>query len=134
MGMKPGGIVTGAQREHPVEGGLLLVRPGTGPGAGGDQQAIEGHPAPIGELHLPVGQIERRSFGTQQPFRRDSSSVGQGGLLLRDPSLLDRFGQGRAIIGFVGFIANQGQLTREDLLFPGTHRMCVYDFPTSWVT
>src|SRR6266446_2244445 len=45
-GIKPfgqtGRVFTGAQSEYAVERGLVHVRPGSGPGAGRDQQPVEG--------------------------------------------------------------------------------------------
>src|SRR5579884_3141546 len=111
--MKPGCIITRAYREHSIECCLFLIRPGTGSHAGSDQQAIERDLAPISQLHLPVGQIERCSSGAQQPFSLDILPPGQGSMLIRDPSGEDGFGQGGTVIGFIGFITNEGQMARK---------------------
>ena len=62
------GVVTGAQGEHPVQGGLR-VGPGPRPGPGGDQHPVVGQRLTVSQQHPLPDRVEPGGAHPQPPLR-----------------------------------------------------------------
>ena len=91
---QPRGVVAGADGEDPVERGFFRIRPRPGPGAGGNQQAIEGHTPSVGEVDALAGQVQAGGGDAEQPLRVEVDELRQGGVLHRQPAGQDRLRRG----------------------------------------